>query len=104
MPVEKWCDSRVRSLVVLLGKDMPGNSSPPVVSVLGLGVGVGSRDTTDLMGKTRSAAAGLIAPKGDSEEGDAIGELVPYVSIPCRLGLHDVRCLSEPHSFWSSEG
>lgn len=103
LPVEKWRDSRLRSLVVLLGKDMPGNPFPPVVSILGLDVGVGSTDTTDLMGKTRSVANGLIAPKGNSEEGDAIGELMLCISVPCRLGLHNTPCVSEPHNFGSWE-
>ena len=103
LPVEKWRDSCLRSLVVLLGKDMPGKPSPPVVSVFGLGVVVGSTDTTDLIGKTRSVADGLIAPKGDSEEGDVIGELVLCISCPCRLGFHGMRCDSEPHRFWSWE-
>lgn len=74
------------------------------MSILGLGVVVGSTDTTDLMGKTRSVAVGLITPNGNSEEGAVIDELVPCVSFPCRLGLHGVRCVSEPHSFWSWEG
>lgn len=104
LPVEDRCDSRLRSLVLLLGKDMPGKPSPPVVSVLGLGVGVGSTDTTDRMGKTRSEADGLIAPKRDSEEGDVIGELAPCVSLPCKLGLQGVRCVSGPQSFRFWEG
>lgn len=103
LPVEKWRDSRLGSLVVLLGKDMPGKPSPLVVSILCLGVGVGSTDTTDLMGKTRSEADGLIAPNGDSEEGDVIGEFVPCISFLCKLGLHGTRWVSEPHSAWSSE-
>lgn len=76
---------------------MPGKPSPLVVSILCLGVGVGSTDTTDLIGKTRSEAEGLIAPKGDSEEGDVIGEAVPRISVPCKLGLQGTRCVSEPH-------
>lgn len=103
LPIEMWPGSRLGSLVVLLGRDMPGKPSPPVVSILGFGVGVGSTDTTDLMGKTRSVADGLIAPKGDSEEGDVIGELVPCVSFPCRLGLHGGRCVLESLSLWSWE-
>ena len=82
---------------------MPGNPSPPVVSILGLGVGVGSTDTTDLIGKTRSVADGLIWPKGDAEEDDDIGELAPCLSSPCGLGLQGLRCVSEPHNFWSRE-
>lgn len=99
---EKWRDSRLCSLVVLLGKDMPGNPSPLVVSILGLGVGVGSTETTDLIGKTRSVADGLIAPNGDSEE-DGTGELVPYLSCSCRFDLHGMRCVSEARQFWSWE-
>lgn len=88
--------------MVLLGKDMSGNPSPAAVSILGLGVVVGSTDTTDLMGKTRSEADGLITPKGDSE-GDVTGELVPCVLFPCKLGLPGMRRLSEPLNFWSGE-
>ena len=87
-------------LVALLGKDMPGKLSPAVISSLGLGVGVGSTDTTDLIGKTRSVADGLIALKGDSE--DVIGEPGPCESLHCKLGLHGTRSIvSEPHNFWS---
>ncbi len=101
LPVEKWRDSRLLSLVVLLGKDMPGNPSPLVTSVLSLGVGVGSTDTTDLIGKTRSVADGLIAPNGDSEEGAGIGDLVSWLSFLCSLGLHGMRCVSEAPKLWS---
>ena len=102
LPVEKWRASRLGSLVALLGKDMPGNPSPAVVSNLGLGVGVGSTDTTDLIGKTRSVADGLIALKGDSE--DIVGEPGPCESFLCRLGLHGTRSIvSEPHSLGSWE-
>ena len=80
---------------------MPGNPSPPLVSILGLGVDVGSTDTTDLIGKTRSVADGLIWPKGDAEEDDDIGELAPYPSSPCGLGLQCLRCVSELHWFGS---
>lgn len=83
---------------------MPGKPSPPRVSILDLGVGVGSTDTTDRMGKTRSEADGLIALKGDSEEGDVIGELALCVSFLCRLGLHGVRCVSEPRKVLSWKG
>ena len=78
---------------------MPGNPSPPVVSILGLGVDVGSTDTTDRIGKTRSVADGLIALNGDSDKDDGIGELVPCLSFSCGLGLPDPRCVSKPHSF-----
>ena len=74
---------------------MPGKPSSPLVSILDLGVGVGSTDTTDRMGKTRSEADGLMALKGDSEEGDIM------VSLPCRLGLHGLRCGSEPRKLLS---
>ena len=89
--------------MVLLGKDTPGKPSPHVVSIFGLGEGVGSTDTTDFMGKTRSVADGLIAPKGDSEGGDVIGELVPCFSYPCKLGLHGMRCVSDLRNIWSWE-
>ena len=100
LPVEKWRGSRLGSLVGLLGKALPRNPSPAVVSSLGLGVGVGSTDTTDLIGKTRSVADGLMALKGESE--DVIGEPGPCKSFFCRLGLDGTRSLvSEPHSLWS---
>lgn len=101
LPVEHRRDSRLLSLVVLLGTDMPGNPSPTFVSILGLGVDVGSTDTTDLIGKTRSVADGLIAPNGDSEEEDGgIGELVPCLSSSCGLGLHGPRPVFGPHGNW----
>ena len=104
LPVEKARESGLLSSVLLLGKDMPGNPSPPLVSILGgLGVGVGSTDTTDLIGKTRSVADGLIWPKGDAEEDDDMGELALCPSSPCRLGLHCLRCVSEPDSLGSRE-
>ena len=78
---EKWRDSCLLSLVVLLGKDKPGNPSPPVVSILGLGVDVGSTDTADLIGKIRSVTNGLMAPNGDSEEDGGIGALVIWSSF-----------------------
>ena len=100
LPVEKWRGSRLGSLVALPGKDMPGNPSPAVVSSLGLGVGVGSTDTTDLIGKTRSVADGLIALKGDSE--DVVGEPGLCESLLCRPGFHGTRSInSEPHSLCS---
>ena len=100
LPVEKCRASRLGSLVALLGNDMSGNPSPAVESSLGLGVGVGSTDTTDLIGKTRSVADGLMALKGDSE--DVIGERAPCESLLCTLGLHGTRSVvSEPHSLWS---
>ena len=98
--VKKRWDSRCRSLVVLLGKDIPGKPSPLVVSILGLGVGVGSTDTTDLIGKTRSVAVGLIAPNGESEV--VAGELVLCASYPS-FGFHGVRCDPEALRFWSCE-
>ena len=102
LPVEKFRDSCLLSLVVLLGKDKPGNPSPPVVSILGLGVDAGSTDTTDRIGKTRSVADGLIAPNGDSDEDNGFGELVPCLSFCCcGLDLDDPRCVSKPHSFGS---
>lgn len=100
LPVEKCRDSCLLSLVVLLGKDKPGNPSPPVVSTLGLGVDPGSTDTTDRIGKTRSVADGLIAPNGDSDKDNGFGELVPCLSFCCcGLDLDDPRCVSTPHSF-----
>lgn len=106
LPVEKCRDSCLLSLVVLLGKDKPGNPSPPVVSILGLGVDAGSTDTTDRIGKTRSVADGLIAPNGDSDDDNGFGELVPCLSFCCcGLDLDDPRCVSKPHSFesWGRE-
>ena len=100
--MEKWRDSRLLSLVVLLGKDMPGNPSPPLVSILDLGVGIGSTDTTDLIGKTRSVAEGLIVPNGDSEDA-GIGELVPCPPLSRGLDLPGTRCVLEPHRFRSWE-
>ena len=82
---------------------MHGNSSPHGVSILDLDVGVGSTDTTDRIGKTRSEADGLIAPNGDSDDDDGIGELVPFPLFSCGLGLEGRRCVSEPHSLWSWE-
>lgn len=87
--------------MVLLGRDMPGKPSPLVVSILCLGVGVGSTDTTDLIGKTRSVADGLIAPNGESEV--VVGELVLCISYPSRFGFHGVRCDPEALRFWSCE-
>ena len=80
---------------------MPGNPSPPVVSILGLGVGVGSTDTTDLIGETRGGAVGLLGSNGGEEEEDeGIGELVPCPSSSCGLGLHGPRPIFEPHGNW----
>lgn len=66
---------------------MPGNPSDPIVSALARGVGVGSTETTDLIGNTRSVAEGLIAPNGDSDLEDA-GEL--SICVSCKVGLHGV--------------
>lgn len=102
---EKWRDSRLLSLVVLLGKEKPGNPSPPVVSILGLGVDVGSTDTADLIGKIRSVTVGLMAPNGDSEEDGGIGALVTGPTFSCGLDLHCPRFISEPPNLgsWESE-
>lgn len=54
LALESWRDATVRSLFALLGNDSPGKKSPPVVSILFLGVGLGSTETTDLIGYTRS--------------------------------------------------
>lgn len=102
LPVEKCRDSCLLSLVVLLGNDKPGNPSSPVVSILGLGVDVGSTDTTDRIGKTRSVADGLIAPNGDPDKDNDFGEPVPCLSFcRCGLGLDDPRCVSKADNFGS---
>ena len=54
LALDSWRDATVRSLFALLGNDNPGKASPPVVSILFLGVGLGSTETTDLIGYTRS--------------------------------------------------
>ena len=74
------------------------------MSTLALGVGVGSTDTTDRIGKTRSEADGLIAPNEDSNEDDGIGELVPWLLLSCGFDLQGWRCVSKPHNFCSWEG
>ena len=57
--------------VFLLGRAIPGKHSSPC-SDLGTGVCIGSTDTTDLIGKTRSSADGFM--KGESDR-DEKGEL-----------------------------
>lgn len=84
--------SRLEGLLV--GGTMPGNSSAPIASALIRGVGLGSTETTDRIGKTRSVAEGLIAPNGESalEEGEG-------PSTNCgsgRVGRHGVRLGSGP--------
>ena len=75
LPLEDGRVPTLRSLVSLLGRDVPGKSSPPAEFTLGFGVVVGSTDTTDRIGNTRSMAEGLIALNGDS--GPDNGELKP---------------------------
>lgn len=61
--------------VDLLGKAMPGKPSSPC-SDLGTGVWVGSTDTTDLIGNTRSS---LEVPMKDDSDTDAEkGELLMW--------------------------
>lgn len=63
--VEIWRALVLRSLAALLGRDIPGKSSAPVVSNFAVGVAVWSTDTTDLIGKTRSVAEGLKGREGE---------------------------------------
>lgn len=65
--------------VLFLATSIPGNPSS-LFSALGAGVCVGSTETTDLIGNTRSVAEGLT--KGDSE-GVAKGE--PPVGTPADM-------------------
>jgi hypothetical protein len=58
---------------------------------VGKGVGVGSTETTDLMGKTLSAAAGLRGPGGSGSAGD-VGVSRPAkklsgVEVCCDIGF-----------------
>ena len=55
---------------------IPGKWSPLMVSARLNGVGLGSTDTTDRIGKTRSLVVGLDGPNGESEEFDG-GEVRP---------------------------
>ena len=88
----------MRSLVALFGNDSPGKPSPPVVSILFLGVGLGSTETTDLIGYTRSVTWGLIWPKGELLGPDN-GELRPFLSS--KLDLADVSCGLESQDCWA---
>lgn len=74
--------------------DRPGTSSDvPAVSRLTNGV-VGSTETTDLTGKTRSLAAGPIASKGESD-GVENGEVADCCGVARGLRVGD---LLAPHS------
>ena len=79
----------------LEGPTIPGNPSDVPDSPLAMGVGVGSTETTDLMGKTRSVAEGLIGPKGESDLED--GEERSTCCASDRSDLHGVRRWSESH-------
>ena len=81
------------SVPVLADAVMPGKPSPLSVSYFGPGVGVGSTETTLLIGNTRSVADGLNWLYGESETGD-VGEAAGCVS--CTLDLHGVRSDSAP--------
>lgn len=84
-----WPNSGRRSakivLLMLLGSTIPEKPSPLYLSGLLRGVGAGSTDTTDLIGKTRSVADGLNWSKGESELGD-MEDSTP--GVPC-LDLED---------------
>ena len=68
--VEKWRGLCLPSVLALMGATIPGKASPDIVLILvAPGVGLGSTDTTDRIGKTRSVASGLNASKEDSLAG-----------------------------------
>ena len=71
-----------------LSEPMPGYSSPAVPSSRFIGVGLGSTDTTDLTGKTRSVIDEPISSKGEDiillEKGETT------VAVRCRGGLREV--------------
>ena len=77
---------------------MPGKPSAGVVSALARGVGLGSTETTDLIGKTRSVAEGLIAPNGESDLEEDTGDEVS-ACVSCKDGRHGVRRSSELHKY-----
>ena len=85
-----------------LSEPMPGYSSPAVPSSRFVGVGLGSTDTTDLTGKTRSVIDESISSKGEDlllEKGETT------VVVRCRGGLREVysRAASPPNVLEDAE-
>ena len=68
VPVAALRTSDLPPLAVLLDTDMPGKLSLSVLSSLATGVALGSTETTDLMGKTRSVVDEFNRSKGELDE------------------------------------
>lgn len=70
-------------------------SQPSPDSPLAMGVAVGSIETADRTGKTRSAMPGLRAEKGPSDFCDHVGEAGGGSVLPVNIETGDSRALND---------